>query len=152
MKKDINEIIQYPILTEKTNLQMSKGVYTFAINVNANRTEVKNTVEFIFNVKVKKVNILNKDKQVAKLGSSTGWTNKIKKAIVTLKEGKINIYPDDQATTSKEKSKEKPAKKKMSLAEKRAAKKIAEKKAAQKKPEKEKKSNFLKFKFKQKKI
>lgn len=130
---NINEVIKYPILSEKTYAQMSTGVYTFAVDPRTNRAEVKQTVEFIFDVKVAKVNIINVDKQPKKMGRSQGFTNKVKKAIITLSEGVINIFPEEAAV--EETTKEAPAKKEvkakevkeMSDAEKKAAEKIAAK-------------------------
>lgn len=131
---NINEVIKYPILSEKTYAQMSTGVYTFAVDPRTNRAEVKQTVEFIFDVKVAKVNIINVDKQPKKMGRSQGFTNKVKKAIITLSEGVINIFPEE-APAVEETTKEAPAKKEvkakevkeMSDAEKKAAEKIAAK-------------------------
>lgn len=129
---NINEVIKFPILSEKTYAQMANNVYTFAVDPRTNRAEVKKTVEFIFEVKVAKVNIISIDKKPKKLGRSEGFTNRIKKAIVTLSEGQINIFPDEVEAPEPEKtSKEKPTKEtkvaEMSEAEKKAAAKIAAK-------------------------
>jgi len=126
---NINDVIKYPILTEKTYKQMSEGVYTFAVDKRSNKVQVRKTVEFIFGVKVVKVNIFNVPKKEAKLGRSHGFTNAFKRAIVYLSEGDIiNIFPDDApATEPKKETKAKVDKPKMSDAEKRAAEKIAQK-------------------------
>lgn len=128
---NINEVIKYPILSEKTYAQMSTGVYTFAVDPRTNRAEVKQTVEFIFDVKVAKVNIINVDKQPKKMGRSSGFTNKVKKAIITLSEGVINIFPEEAAAPAEEAPVKKEVKaketKEMSDAEKKAAEKIAAK-------------------------
>ena len=121
---NVNEVIKHPILTEKTYAQMAEGVYTFSVDVRTNRAEVKKAVEFIFGVKVEKVNIISVPKKATKLGRSQGFTNRIKKAIVYLADGAINIFPDDVASAPvveevKEETKE------MSAAEKRAAEKLA---------------------------
>ena len=55
--------------------------------LNANKIEVKQAIEKIFNVKVEKVNILNSHPKKKRVGKYTGMTNKYKKAIVTLAEG-----------------------------------------------------------------
>lgn len=129
---NINEVIKYPILSEKTYAQMSTGVYTFAVDPRTNRAEVKQTVEFIFDVKVAKVNIINVAKQPKKLGRYEGFTNRVKKAIITLSEGVINIFPEEapaEEVSAKEAKKESkaPVAKEMSDAEKKAAEKIAAK-------------------------
>ena len=121
---NISEVIKYPILTEKTYAQVPNDVYAFAVDLKTNRTEVKKAVEFIFQVKVAKVNIINIDKKPAQLGRSKGFKSKVKKAIVILKEGKINLYPEDVAKTEKESKKETPPK--VSKIDEKAQAKISE--------------------------
>lgn len=126
---NINEVIKYPILSEKTYQQMATGVYTFAVDFRTNKAEVKKVVEHIFDVKVEKVNIISVPKKVKKVGRFEGMSNRYKKAIVTLSEGTINIFPDEAVEETKETKKEAPKteKKEMSDAEKKAAAKIAAK-------------------------
>lgn len=131
---NISEVIKFPILSEKTYAQMAEKVYTFAVDPRTNRSEVKKAIEFIFEVKVKKVNIISIDKMPTQLGRSKGFTNRIKKAIVTLSEGQINIFPEEvENTSTKEEVKEenkiqqKATSNTMSEAEKKAAAKIAAK-------------------------
>lgn len=129
----INEVIKYPILSEKTYQQMANNVYTFAVDPRTNRAEVKKTIEFIFDVKVAKVNIINIDKQPKKLGRFQGFTNRVKKAIITLSEGQINIFPEEAAPAEEaaketiEEAKSETKKTEISEAEKKAAEKIAAK-------------------------
>ncbi|WP_033160843.1 50S ribosomal protein L23 [[Mycoplasma] collis] len=92
----INEIIKYPILTEKSYQLMADGVYVFAVDRKTNRAEVKKSVEIIFDVKVVKVNIFNVPKKPAKLGRFKGFANAYKKAFVTLAEGhSINLLNEE---------------------------------------------------------
>ena len=80
------DIILKPIITERTMDQMEYNRYTFKVSKRANKTEVKKAIEKLFDVKVKKVNIMNvfgKNKRVGQfLGRRSDW----KKAIVTLTE------------------------------------------------------------------
>ena len=128
---NLNEVIKYPILSEKTYAKMAEGVYTFAVDFKTNKAEVKRVVEYIFDVKVEKVNIMTVEKQPKKLGRFAGFTNRYKKAIVKLAEGQINIFPEEAAEAAKEvkatkaKKEDKPTE--MSEAEKKAAAKIAAK-------------------------
>ena len=80
------DIILAPVITEKTAYAESEGKYAFKVALNANKIEVKQAIEKIFNVKVEKVNILNSHPK-KRVGKYTGMTNKYKKAIVTLAEG-----------------------------------------------------------------
>ncbi|AZZ65591.1 50S ribosomal protein L23 [Metamycoplasma phocicerebrale] len=134
---NINEVIKYPILTEKSEIARSnQNVYTFVVDRRTNKIEVKKAVEFIFDVKVDKINIINYDKKPAKLGRFSGFTNAIKKAIVYLdKDSKIVLFAEEAKEAKKEAAQEAKKEEKadelkeMSEAEKKAAEKI--KKAAE---------------------
>ena len=129
---NVNEVIKYPILTEKTYKQMETNVYTFAVDKRTNKTEVKKTVEFIFDVKVLKVNIIKINRKPKKVGKYNGFVAGYKKAIVKLDANStINIFPDDEPTKEeKAKVTKKPAaKKEMSETEKKVAAKLEAKKA-----------------------
>lgn len=94
---NVNEVIKRPILTEKTYAQMSDGVYTFAVDKRTNKVEVKKAVEYIFDVKVNKVNIFNVGKKPKKLGRFAGFTTAYKKAIIYLADGhSIKLFEDEQ--------------------------------------------------------
>ena len=82
------DIIKAPIITEKTaNLNKNNNTITFSVDVKANKTQIKQAVEKIFNVKVESVNTINVPRKKKRVGRYAGYTNKVKKAIVKLKEG-----------------------------------------------------------------
>ena len=81
------DIIKAPIITEKTTALNENNVVTFSVDVKANKTQIKQAVEKIFDVKVEKVNTINVKPRKRRVGRYTGLTNRKKKAIVTLKEG-----------------------------------------------------------------
>jgi large subunit ribosomal protein L23 len=88
-------IIKGPCLTEKGDqLQESYGKAVIKVDRNANKVEIKEAVEQIFNVKVATVRttkVRGKQKRVGKyLGRTSDW----KKAYITLKEGKINFLEE----------------------------------------------------------
>ena len=92
-----HDIILRPIITEKSTNLMDDKKYTFNVLLTATKTQVRDAVEEIFDVKVKKVNIMNvrgKDKRV---GRYSGKTARTRKAIVTLTEDSndIKIFKDD---------------------------------------------------------
>ena len=58
--------------------------YTFKVDVKANKTQVKQAVEEIFGVEVDKVNIMNVNGKVKRMGKNVGRTASSKKAIITL--------------------------------------------------------------------
>ena len=81
------EIIISPVLTEKTKLQEKDNKYTFLVKKDANKIEIKQAIEKIYNVKVKKVNTINIKPKPKRWRFRMGFTPSKKKAIVTLKEG-----------------------------------------------------------------
>ena len=53
------DIIKAPIITEKTSDLAQNNVITFSVDVKANKTQIKQAIENIFNVKVESVNTIN---------------------------------------------------------------------------------------------
>lgn len=80
------DIILKPVISEKSMADVQDRKYTFKVAVNANKTQVKMAVEEIFGVNVEKVNIMNVNGKVKKMGKNIGMTASSKKAIVTLTE------------------------------------------------------------------
>lgn len=93
----ITDVLKKPVLTEKSLLlQEKENKYTFDVDVTANKTEVKQAVEAMFDVKVDTVNIMNVKPKTKRMGRYVGKTNKRRKAIVKLKEGyEINLFGDE---------------------------------------------------------
>jgi len=81
------DIIKKPIITEKSAALADKNVIVFSVDPKANKTQIKQAVEAIFNVKVESVNTLNAPTKKKRVGRYVGRTNKRKKAIVKLAEG-----------------------------------------------------------------
>ena len=81
------DIIKAPIITEKTSELAGNNVITFSVDVKANKTQIKQAIEKIFDVKVESVNTINVKPKKKRVGRYVGKTNKVKKAIVKLKEG-----------------------------------------------------------------
>jgi large subunit ribosomal protein L23 len=97
MKKTVFDIIRRPIITEKSNYMSSMlNQYVFEVDVKATKTEVKEAIETIFDVKVKSVNVMIVPaKQSRSLQNRRMRTRSsaYKKAIVTLVEGeRIPIF------------------------------------------------------------
>lgn len=85
--ENYRDIIKSPILTEKSAGLAQNNVITFSVDVKANKTQIKQAVEKIFNVKVDSVNTVTVRPKKKRVGRYTGYTNKVKKAIVKLHEG-----------------------------------------------------------------
>ena len=81
------DMIFAPIITEKTASMQSDGKYVFKVDVRANKTQIKQAIEKLFDVKVESVNTINVPRKKKRVGRYAGYTNKVKKAIVKLKEG-----------------------------------------------------------------
>jgi large subunit ribosomal protein L23 len=97
MKKTVFDIIRRPIITEKSNYMSSMlNQYVFEVDLKATKTEVKEAIETIFDVKVKSVNVMIVPaKQSRSLQNRRMRTRSsaYKKAIVTLVEGeRIPIF------------------------------------------------------------
>lgn len=78
------DIIIKPIITEKSNMEMQVGKYTFEVNKKATKVDVKRAVEKLFNVKVLKVNTINVSGKEKRVGRNIGKTADWKKAIVSI--------------------------------------------------------------------
>ncbi|MGD6804795.1 50S ribosomal protein L23 [Rossellomorea vietnamensis] len=81
---DARDIIKRPVITELSTDLMADKKYTFEVDTRANKTQVKDAVEVIFGVKVAKVNVMNYKGKFKRMGRHSGYTNKRRKAIVTL--------------------------------------------------------------------
>ena len=80
------DIIIKPVISEKSRDMTADKKYTFKVATDANKTQVKLAVEEIFGVEVAKVNIMNYDGKVKRMGRNVGRTAAYKKAVVTLTE------------------------------------------------------------------
>ena len=82
------DIIKAPIITEKSaNLTQNNNTVVLSVDPKANKTQIKQAVEKVFNVKVESVNTVNATTKKKRVGRYVGRTNKVKKAIVKLAEG-----------------------------------------------------------------
>jgi large subunit ribosomal protein L23 len=81
---DYNIIIK-PLVTEQgMHFANTKGAYSFEVNKRANKTQIKNAVERIYNVKVQKVRTANRKGKLRRKGRTSGTTASWKKAVVFL--------------------------------------------------------------------
>lgn len=78
------DVIIKPVISERSMDDAQEKKYTFKVAVDANKTQVKLAVEEIFGVEVAKVNIMNVNGKLKRMGRNVGRTAASKKAIVTL--------------------------------------------------------------------
>nr|WOA02334.1 ribosomal protein L23 [Gloiopeltis furcata] len=90
------DLIKYPIITDKTTKLLEDNQYSFAIERKANKLDIKQSIEYIFDVRVKKVNTCNVPTKTKSVGRFTGKKASYKKAIITLHDNySINLFPDN---------------------------------------------------------
>jgi large subunit ribosomal protein L23 len=93
LNKPAHDVIIRPIVSEKSyNLIDANGQYTFEVQPDASKTEIKLAIEQVFNVKVAKINTLNRKGKSRRTKFGLGKRKDTKRAIVTLKSGSIDIF------------------------------------------------------------
>ena len=86
------DVILKPVITEKSMSGMGEKKYTFLVHTEANKSQIKEAVEKMFEgTKVKKVNTINMDGKNKRRGMVVGKTAKTKKVIVQLTEDSKDI-------------------------------------------------------------
>jgi large subunit ribosomal protein L23 len=92
VQKDPRDIILAPVVSEKSYGLLDEGKYTFLVDPRANKTEIKIAVEQVFNVKVASVNTINRKGKTRRTRNGMGKRKDTKRAIVTLREGSIDMF------------------------------------------------------------
>ena len=82
--KSAYDIIRKPVLTEKSYAELPDKTYTFIVDKNANKVEIRKAVEEAFNVKVESVRTVNTLGKIKRQGAHQGRRPSTKKAYVTL--------------------------------------------------------------------
>ncbi|MCM3687758.1 50S ribosomal protein L23 [Kocuria rosea] len=90
--KDPRDVIIAPVVSEKSYGLIDEGRYTFFVATDANKTEIKYAVEQVFGVKVESVNTINRAGKRKRTRFGWGQRKGTKRAVVTLKEGTIDIF------------------------------------------------------------
>jgi len=91
--KSPRDVIIRPIVSEKSYARLEAGSYTFLVDPRANKTEIKEAIQSIWDVRVTSVNTLNRPGKVKRRGYTKGKRPDQKRAIVTLAEGdSIEIF------------------------------------------------------------
>jgi large subunit ribosomal protein L23 len=90
--KDPRDILLAPVVSEKSYGLLDEGKYTFLVDPRANKTEIKIAVEQVFGVKVSSVNTVNRQGKKRRTRVGIGKRKDTKRAVVTLKDGTIDIF------------------------------------------------------------
>lgn len=90
------QIIKYPIITDKATRLLENNQYSFIVDRYSNKLLIKEAIEYLFNVKVIKVNTCRLPRKKKRVGKYIGWKPQYKKAIVSLAEGNvINLFTEN---------------------------------------------------------
>ncbi len=91
--KTSRDVIIRPVVSEKSYAGLELNTYTFLVDPRANKTEIKEAIQKIWNVRVVSVNTLNRKGKVKRRRFTQGKRADQKRAIVTLAEGdSIEIF------------------------------------------------------------
>jgi large subunit ribosomal protein L23 len=92
-REKLMSVLLAPHVTEKTSLAMQNhNQYTFRVRRDATKTDIKQAVELMFDVKVKGVQVVNEPGKTRRFGGTVGRTQDWKKAYVSLAEGQAIDY------------------------------------------------------------
>ena len=83
---DLN-LIKKPVITEKSTANAQFNKYIFEVRKDANKINIKKTIEEVYKVKVQKLNSLNVKSKPKVFKGQRGTRSELKRIIVTLKEG-----------------------------------------------------------------
>jgi large subunit ribosomal protein L23 len=93
--RDPRDVIIRPVVSEKSYTAYDENVYTFVVAPDANKIEIRQAIESIFDVRVTNVNTLNRNGKRKRNRRTGGYGKRAdtKRAIVTLAEGdRIEIF------------------------------------------------------------
>ena len=89
------QVIKYPIITDKATRLLESNQYSFVVDRYSDKPTIKTAIEYLFNVKVVKINTCRLPRKQKRVGKYIGWKPQYKKAVVTLSEGDvINLFTD----------------------------------------------------------
>jgi large subunit ribosomal protein L23 len=94
-KRDLADLIRRPIITEKATIALENNQYTFEVAPKATKPDIRNAIEYLFNVKVTEISTHNPPRKSRRVGKFAGHRPHYKRAVVTLAEGDtITLFPE----------------------------------------------------------
>jgi large subunit ribosomal protein L23 len=94
---DASQIVLAPIVSEKSYEASTRGTYTFRVHPDAHKTQIRQAVEQLFDVKVQRVNVIKVAAKPKRRGLHRGTRPGWKKAVVQLRAGDtIEIFEGAQ--------------------------------------------------------
>jgi large subunit ribosomal protein L23 len=90
------DLIKFPVISDKATRLLETNKYTFLVDKKANKKVIKAAIEYLFEVKVEKINTLHLPTKKRTVGRFIGSRPMYKKAIVSLADdNRINLFPDN---------------------------------------------------------
>ena len=94
---DASQVVLAPIVSEKSYEGSTRGTYTFRVHPDAHKTQIRQAVEELFDVKVRRVNVIKVQAKPKRRGMFRGSRPGWKKAVVQLRAGDtIEIFEGAQ--------------------------------------------------------
>ena len=91
--RSAHDVIIEPVVSEKSYSLLEQGQYTFVVHPDASKTEIKQAIEEIFDVKVDRVNTMRRRGKRVRFGLQRGKRTDVKRAVVTLAAGdEIDVF------------------------------------------------------------
>ena len=92
-----SQVILTPIVSEKSYAATTRGSYTFKVHPDAHKTQIRQAIEELFDVKVERVNVIKVQAKPKRRGLFKGTRPGWKKAVVQLRAGDtIEIFEGAQ--------------------------------------------------------
>lgn len=89
------QLIKYPLITDKATRLLENNQYSFVVDRYSDKISIKTAIEYLFDVKVVKINTCCLPRKKKRVGKYIGYKSQYKKAVVTLSEGDvINLFTD----------------------------------------------------------
>jgi large subunit ribosomal protein L23 len=82
-----SQVIIRPVVSEKTYVLADAGKYTFRVHEKAHKTQIRQAIEELFDVKVMAVRTASVKSKPKRRGQTSGRTRQWKKAVVQVREG-----------------------------------------------------------------
>jgi large subunit ribosomal protein L23 len=93
MSLDARQVLIAPVVSEKSYSLIGENKYSFRVHEKAHKTQIRQAVEELFDVKVESVNVLKVRPKPKRRGLQKGTKPGWKKAVVELREGdRIEIF------------------------------------------------------------
>ena len=86
-KERLMQVLRSPVVSEKSNMGATQRQYTFKVEPNASKPEIRKAVELMFNVQVEQVRVVNIKGKEKRFGRMMGTRSGVRKAYVKLAEG-----------------------------------------------------------------